>query len=124
MRAKVRADVVAAAKSEIAEVGADEFCRRRIGGDVPDRLLLALMHEAAPDPSSFARTHGSMPRNLTGRRLQMLTLAAEGMENREIAGALGVAYSTVLATMQAVYVLFGARNRAHAVHLAHKRGML
>lgn len=50
----------------------------------------------------------------------VLALVAGGMGNEQIAGALQVATDTVKADLKIIYRRLGARNRAHAVALAHR----
>ena len=55
---------------------------------------------------------------LTPRQRQTLTHAANGMTDREIGEALGMAPQTVRHTLQAARKQLGASNTAHAVKIA------
>lgn len=54
----------------------------------------------------------------------VLALAADGMDNEQIARALQIAPDTVKADLKIIYRRLGARNRAHAVALAHRLEMI
>lgn len=54
----------------------------------------------------------------------LLTLAASGLTNREMGEQLGITEETIKSHMRNLFVDIGARNRAHAVHLAHLNGWL
>ncbi|MBC9000463.1 ParB/RepB/Spo0J family partition protein [Micromonospora aurantiaca (nom. illeg.)] len=60
----------------------------------------------------------------TSRREQIVVLLADGATTDEIAAAFEVARSTVKTHLQDLYEHLGARNAAHAVHLAYQRGLL
>jgi DNA-binding NarL/FixJ family response regulator len=64
------------------------------------------------------------PRALSPRGLQVLQLLAEGMTNSEIAARIYVAPETVKKHVAAVLNALGAENRAHAVAIAFRRGLL
>jgi ParB/RepB/Spo0J family partition protein len=59
-----------------------------------------------------------------GRPGQIAALLADGASVEDIAGRLHVSVSTVKTYMQELYQRLGARNAAHAVHLAYQQGML
>lgn len=69
-----------------------------------------------PPPSS-----GGVP---SRRELDVLALVAEGQTNAEIGARLHVASETVKSHVQAILEKLGARNRAHAVAIAIRRGLL
>ena len=72
----------------------------------------------------FVGTRTQRAPRLTDRRLMVLRLVAEGFDNEGIAVRLGVGAETVRSSVRVLLRVFGARNRAHAVHLAHLRGVL
>ena len=59
--------------------------------------------------------------HLTRRELEVLKLAAKGMNNREIAGELGVGVRTVKGHLEAVFSKMGVTSRTEAVLEALKR---
>ena len=60
----------------------------------------------------------------TLRELEVLSLAARGMVNKEIARALGLSGPTVKNHFQSVYRKLDANDRAHAVFKALRMGWL
>jgi DNA-binding NarL/FixJ family response regulator len=68
------------------------------------------------------RTRGS--RLLTPRELTVLRLVAAGLSNRAIAESLAITERTVKFHVTALFNKLGADNRAQAVALAGRRGIL
>ncbi|WP_405019828.1 response regulator transcription factor [Kitasatospora sp. NBC_00070] len=119
--------------------GADGFLLKRAS---PERLVDAVRTVAAGqallDPAVtrdllthlVARAPEPPPRadrrleQLTARERQVLRLAAEGHSNAEIADALVLAESTVKTHMKRVVAKTGARDRAQAVAIAHRGGLM
>lgn len=62
--------------------------------------------------------------DLSPREAQILSLIAEGTSNAGIGLVLGVSEDTVKTLVKRLYRRLGARDRAHAVHLGHVRGLL
>jgi DNA-binding NarL/FixJ family response regulator len=73
--------------------------------------LLARRRELAQEQDRRARLLGS----LTPREREILTLMAEGLDNRRIADRLHVAYPTVRSHVRRVLQKLGARSRLEAV---------
>jgi DNA-binding NarL/FixJ family response regulator len=63
-------------------------------------------------------------RPLTPRELQCLYLIAEGFSNPEIAEALGLTTNAVKINVSRLITKLEADNRAHAVYIALKTGLL
>lgn len=61
---------------------------------------------------------------LTQREVEVLNLVGEGLGNKEIGGRLGKASGTVRMHLQHIFRKLRASDRAHAVTLAIKRGIL
>ena len=61
---------------------------------------------------------------LTNRELQVVRLTATGMQNREIAAALDITLETVKVHVKNVLSKLGARDRAEAIALAARRGII
>ena len=63
-------------------------------------------------------------RGLSARELEILALAAEGRTSVEIGKQLYLAEETVKSHIANVLRCLGARNRAHAVAIGFRRGLL
>ncbi|MEU7478613.1 response regulator transcription factor [Lentzea sp. NPDC042327] len=61
---------------------------------------------------------------LTRREYEVLTLIADGMENRQVADALIVSVETVRTHVKGILRKLSARDRTHAVSLAYRSGLL
>jgi DNA-binding CsgD family transcriptional regulator len=86
--------------------------------ELPD--LAELAPEAAP--GSVPALVGS--ETLTGRELEILTLTASGMSNRDIAERLFLSTGTVKWYLSQVYSKFGVSSRTQAVAYARERGLI
>ena len=64
------------------------------------------------------------PRALTSRELEVLKLVADGLTSKEVGRKLFVAEETVRSHVANIFAALGARNRAHAVTLGFRRGIL
>jgi DNA-binding NarL/FixJ family response regulator len=64
------------------------------------------------------------PRALSERECEVLALIAEGYTSKDIGERLHVAEETVKSHVTNVLGYLGARNRAHAVVIALRRGLL
>jgi DNA-binding NarL/FixJ family response regulator len=106
--------------------GADiaDAVRRAAEGEilVPARQLAALLarrREQAQRQAERSRRLGS----LTPRERQILGLMAEGMDNRDIAGQLGVSYTTVRSHVRHLLGKLSARSKLEAVVKATEWGL-
>ena len=61
---------------------------------------------------------------LTPREVEVLTLVARGLGNREIGDFLGTAAGTVKAHVQSILSKLGAKDRTHAVTVGLRRGII
>lgn len=61
---------------------------------------------------------------LTGREVSVLALVAEGKSNREIGVALSIAEETVKGHVKSILSKLTANDRAHAVAIGAKRGII
>jgi DNA-binding NarL/FixJ family response regulator len=62
--------------------------------------------------------------HLTPRQYTVLALIADGLTDDEIAAQLYIAPCTAHTHAENIRLALGARNRAHAVNLAHHAGLL
>ena len=62
--------------------------------------------------------------SLTDRELQVLQLIREGNRNKQIADRLSIAEATVNFHIKNLVAKLGANDRAHAVSIAIRRGLL
>lgn len=62
--------------------------------------------------------------SLTSRELEVLTLAASGLSNRDLAGELLVSEATVKTHLHHIFTKLGAENRQAAIAAAVKRGLI
>lgn len=101
-------DVIAAIRSAAAgELG------------VAPALLAAAVADLMQPTMSAAQGLG-----LTGREADVLSLMAEGLQNREIAAQLYLSVNTVRNHVAAILRKLDARTRTEAVALAHRRGLV
>ena len=63
-------------------------------------------------------------KGLSSREAEVLTIAAKGNNNREIAAALGLSENSVKMFLKRAFFKLGAANRAEAVQLAVQRGLI
>jgi ParB/RepB/Spo0J family partition protein len=76
---------------------------------------------ARPDAATQTRPVAGTPAR---RRDQIIRLLADGAAVNDIAATLSVSPTTAKTHMQELYRQLGARNAAHAVHLAYQQGLL
>jgi len=61
---------------------------------------------------------------LTPREVEVLSLVARGLGNKEVGDVLGTAAGTVKAHVQSILSKLGAKDRTHAVTIALRRGII
>jgi DNA-binding CsgD family transcriptional regulator/pimeloyl-ACP methyl ester carboxylesterase len=83
--------------------------------------LLAFLRESSRDGAAGDVTPGEP---LSVRELEVLALLANGESNAEIADALSISENTVLHHVSSILRKLGAKNRTHAVSIAHRIGLL
>lgn len=95
---------------------AGEPCHSGLGGELPASAL--------PSAAQPGREAGTGRLRLSTREEQVVTLAARGYPNREIAHALGISTDTVKNHLARMNRNTGARNRAHLVLLMMRNGAI
>jgi DNA-binding NarL/FixJ family response regulator len=92
-------------------------------GTIAYRTPRRLMHRILPGQESDQQGTGStIVRPLTGREREILDLMRKGRKNREIAGELCIAESTVHKHVQNIFEKLHARNRTEAIYLTSAEG--
>ncbi|MFC9429042.1 response regulator [Streptomyces sp. NPDC056987] len=81
-----------------------------------------LEHVTAPPAAALAPAE--LPDGLTAREAEVLTLVAEGLSNKEIAGRLHIGAATVKTHINNLFAKTGVRDRAQAVRYAYQRGLI
>jgi DNA-binding NarL/FixJ family response regulator len=102
------------------EAGASGF----IAKDCSATELLAALRDAGAQEPRFVWSPGATRGSLSARQQQILNLMAEGATNHGIAEALGLSVDTVKHHTTLIYRRLEVRNRAAAVHLAQRLGLL
>ena len=93
----------------------------RLVGSEAEADIVCREPEPTPVPISLPiATH----ERLTARELEVLALAAEGLDNRMIGGRLGVSRSTVKHHLEAIFAKLGVHGRMEAVREGMRRGMV
>ncbi len=84
-----------------------------------------LLPPVAPPPAfSVSEGEEEATERLTPREIEVLRLLAEGLANKEIAARLGISEHTVKFHLSAIYSKLGAANRAEAVRMGLRRGLI
>ena len=105
---------------ELLRAGAKEILPRDCATADLVRAVQTLRKDA-PTPRRQATTSPTEP---TARELEVITLLAHGMSNREIAGALFISEHTVRNHLGHVFAKLGVSSRTQAVVRAGQRGWL
>jgi DNA-binding NarL/FixJ family response regulator len=106
----------ALAADDAATTLRSEVTAGRLDGDAVHAVLVAAGHRAA------VRREG--PAGLTPREVEVLSLVARGLANKEIAGRLGVTPKTVSNHVEHVYTKIAVRSRAAATLYATQHGLV
>ncbi|QMV18190.1 DNA-binding response regulator [Granulicella sp. 5B5] len=90
-----------------------------------EKVVLREVLVPAEAPVSFAVNQGQLDvLGITPRELEILSLIAQGLSNREIAGRLFVSENTVKTHCSRAFDKLGARRRTQAVQLGKQLGLL
>jgi DNA-binding NarL/FixJ family response regulator len=95
-----------------------------IAKEQPIADLLAALQSAAHDERRFVWRPEVTRGSLSSRQQEILDLMAEGATNHGIADVLGLSVDTVKHHTTLIYRRLDVRNRAAAVHLAQRLGLL
>ncbi|MGW7293974.1 helix-turn-helix transcriptional regulator [Streptomyces xiamenensis] len=93
-------------------------------GTLPGDLLGRLINQVGALHRSAAGREGVPTTGLTPREVEVLRLAADGLDTGEIAAKLAYSERTIKNVMHGLTTRFHLRNRAHAVAYAFKEGYL
>ncbi|HYH50933.1 MAG TPA: response regulator transcription factor [Acidimicrobiia bacterium] len=85
---------------------------------IPAALLTSLLTRTSPDGGSIRRG------DLTDRELNVLRLLAEGRTTRAIAEQMNYSEKTIKVVIRDIMVRSGCQNRAEAVAVATRRGVI
>jgi LuxR family maltose regulon positive regulatory protein len=98
--------------------------RRALAGGIAPGYVGRLLAAFGDGPPAATPAEQALVETLTGRELEVLRLIAGGLSNREIAGQLVVAVSTVKSHINHLYGKLGAKNRIQAVARARELDLL
>ena len=101
-----------------------EFLRRFQAHAAHFDEVAARRQKRARQPAGDADTWTSYRAPLTAREHAVLDLVAQGFGDKEIAELIGISTHTVNAHLRHVYAKLPAKNRAHAVAVAVRTGVL
>lgn len=102
-----------------------EFCCEPVSVDVTDRLLRSLTGIGYELGEFLAHRRGELkPAALTPRQLEVLQLAAQGCDGKEIAARLVVSPATIRTHFGRIYDKYGVSDRAAAVAKALRDGLI
>ncbi|MBU2693471.1 response regulator transcription factor [Pimelobacter sp. 30-1] len=88
------------------------------------RAVIARSLDSAPRPAGHDGARAAVLAALTEREVEVLALVGEGLSNREIAATLTLAESTVQTHVKRILAKVGARDRAQAVVVAYRSGLV
>jgi two-component system response regulator DesR len=95
-----------------------------VAKDAPLPQMLAAIRAAADRAQPFVWRPEVARGRLTARQQQILQLMAQGATNRAIAESLGLSVDTIKHHTTLIYRRLGVRNRAGAVNLGQRLGLL
>jgi ATP/maltotriose-dependent transcriptional regulator MalT len=87
-------------------------------------VIKEVLIPATPSATFILNEQKQEALGITRRELEILTLVAQGMSNREIAGKLYVSENTVKTHCSRAFDKLGARRRTQAVQLGKEFGLL
>lgn len=118
------AERIVGIKEEIGRVGIDDYCRVRYEReDPPVKLIENLRRAPILEYFEFARP-ANFTTTMTKARLAVLSLMAQGYNNKEIAEELGISRAAAADRVRSVLKVLKAKNRPNAIHHGHIQGLL
>jgi DNA-binding NarL/FixJ family response regulator len=128
------ADADASTISHALFVGADGFVDKNVGplefldairqGGARQTVLVGPSTDAIGPIANELERRKEMERRLTEREREVLTVAAEGLTARQIAGRLGVRERTVTTHLGRIYGKLGVGTRVAALRVAARSGLV
>lgn len=111
--------------SEALRAGARAFVAKSSpAGELSRAVEAAAEAETFVDPAAAPQKRGAAGRTLTKRQREILQLLADGTSTARIANALGLSEETVRTHTKATLARLDARDRAHAVAIALRSGLI
>jgi predicted ATPase/DNA-binding CsgD family transcriptional regulator len=125
---ETRAEIMVHARRQMGDAAYETAVREGQALSVDDAVDYARagfesIAPGVPEPAAAAGAERASPQ-LSNREQAVLRLIAEGLLNKQIATALGVAERTVKTYVASAMKKLGADNRAHAVVAALQRGLI
>jgi DNA-binding CsgD family transcriptional regulator len=111
-------DIQARVRDAVRRIRDNDFA------DVPDALLERLAVAPIVDERRIAATRPVVVRGLSHREREVLQCVSHGLGDSEIGEVLGVSTDTVKSHLKRVRDKLAAKNRAHAVAVALREGMI
>ena len=89
-----------------------------------ERIVEVTIQAPVPQPENLSKNAARERLGITPRELEILTLVARGLSNREIGQALFVSENTVKTHCSRAFDKLGARRRTQAVQRSKELGLL
>jgi DNA-binding NarL/FixJ family response regulator len=109
-------------------LGADDYLAKPLTGDELLARVRAVVRRTGlhvrPPASTVPMRRGGKADALTPREREVLALLADGLEQRDIASRLFIAHKTVGKHIEHILRKLSAPNRAAAVAIAYRRGLV
>ncbi len=121
----------------ILQAGASGYLVKSIFGPEVVHTIRAVMdgdmvlsREVSQEVVKYALQHGTKPvkqapqEGISAKGMEVLTLAAKGLSNKEIGAALGISEATVKSYFVDVFQKLNVRSRTEAIFVSLKSGLL
>ena len=96
-----------------------------ISVDERQSALVMQAHQLKRELDELERQYYSQPKlRITYREIQILNCIAEGNSNKQIADILGISAQTIKNHVSSILCKLNANDRAHAVALAMRNGLI
>jgi DNA-binding NarL/FixJ family response regulator len=120
VRAALAAALRARPEFEVVSVTASES----EASESAEILIVATSQDVAPPIAHQNARDASVGIGLSNREREILALLAAGLGNKQIAARLGISTNTVKTHLELLFDKLGVSNRAEAVAVGIRRGML